>query len=83
MTTGQPIAADFPFEAHFVEVHSARMHYVDGGSGDKIHFIEQLSVVYLLFISLQFHWWTELTPQDTNSHTGHRRRQDRVRDVHR
>jgi haloalkane dehalogenase len=39
MSTDQPIAAEFPFEAHFVEVHGARMHYVDEGSGDPVLFL--------------------------------------------
>ena len=30
---------DFPFESRYVEVHGARMHYVEEGSGDPILFI--------------------------------------------
>lgn len=34
-----PIAANFPFEPHYVEVHGARMHYVEAGQGDPVLFI--------------------------------------------
>ncbi len=39
MGTEQPISAAFPFKAHFVEVHGARMHYVDVGEGDPVLFL--------------------------------------------
>ena len=32
----EPISAEYPFEGHHVEVHGARMHYVDVGSGRPI-----------------------------------------------
>ena len=33
------ISADFPYEAHYVDVHGAQMHYVDEGAGDPILFL--------------------------------------------
>ena len=33
------ISSDFPFESRFVEVHGAKMHYVDTGEGDPILFL--------------------------------------------
>lgn len=39
MTDTQSISADFPFESHHVEVHGAKMHYVDEGSGEPILFL--------------------------------------------
>ncbi|GAB4391405.1 MAG: haloalkane dehalogenase [Gammaproteobacteria bacterium] len=33
------IATDFPFKSHFVNVHGAKMHYVDEGEGDPLVFI--------------------------------------------
>jgi len=38
-TAKPPIAADFPFELHFVEVLGSKMSYVDEGEGDPILFI--------------------------------------------
>ncbi|MDT8429569.1 MAG: haloalkane dehalogenase [Pseudomonadales bacterium] len=35
----KPISADFPYQAHFVEVLGSRMHYVDEGQGDPILFL--------------------------------------------
>src|SRR5258707_3105676 len=35
----QPISADFPFTLKSVEVHGARMTYVDTGEGDPIVFL--------------------------------------------
>src|SRR6266850_7739692 len=35
----QPISADFPFTLKSVEVHGARMTYVDEGRGDPIVFL--------------------------------------------
>lgn len=32
-------SAGFPFESHFVDVHGARMHYVEEGSGSPIVFV--------------------------------------------
>ena len=33
------ISADFPFESRFIEVHGARMHYIDEGEGEPILFL--------------------------------------------
>ncbi|NET35676.1 MAG: haloalkane dehalogenase [Cyanothece sp. SIO1E1] len=35
----QDISADFPYASHYVEVHGAKIHYVDEGSGDPILFL--------------------------------------------
>ena len=37
--TAKTISADFPFESKFVEVHGAKMHYIDEGAGDPILFL--------------------------------------------
>lgn len=39
MVNARAIAADFPFESRFVEVHGSRMHYVDEGSGAPVLFL--------------------------------------------
>jgi len=39
MTSPPKIAADFPFESHYIEVHGSRMHYIDEGEGDPILFL--------------------------------------------
>ena len=44
LTSAAPAAAeapsaDFPFESHFVEVHGARMHYVEAGDGTPVLFL--------------------------------------------
>jgi haloalkane dehalogenase len=33
------ISADFPFESRYVEIHGAKIHYIDEGSGDPILFL--------------------------------------------
>ena len=35
----QSISADFPYKSNYVEVKSAKMHYVDEGAGDPILFL--------------------------------------------
>ncbi len=37
--TLEAISADFPYQAHYVEVLGSRMHYVDEGEGDVVLFI--------------------------------------------
>lgn len=37
--TDKPISAEFPFESHFIEVHGAKMHYIDVGEGDPVLFL--------------------------------------------
>ncbi len=39
MSSEQTISPAFPFESHFVEVHGAKMHYLDEGQGDPILFL--------------------------------------------
>lgn len=39
MTIETTISAEFPFRSHYVEVHDAKMHYVDEGAGDPILFL--------------------------------------------
>ena len=36
MTAEENIAAEFPFDSKYTQVHGSRMHYVDEGSGDPI-----------------------------------------------
>ncbi len=33
------ISADYPFQAHYLEVHGSKMHYIDEGSGAAILFL--------------------------------------------
>jgi len=33
------ISADFPFEAHYIEINGSRMHYIDEGEGDPVLFL--------------------------------------------
>ena len=39
MTDTDEISAAFPFESKFVDVHGAKMHYIDVGEGDPILFL--------------------------------------------
>ncbi len=39
MTDTEEISAAFPFESKFVDVHGAKMHYIDVGEGDPILFL--------------------------------------------
>ncbi len=39
MTAEPEIAAEFPFESKFLEVHGSRLHYVEEGTGDPILFL--------------------------------------------
>ena len=39
MAAKQEIAAEFPFQPHYAEVHGSRMHYLEEGSGDPILFL--------------------------------------------
>ncbi|MEE8607516.1 MAG: haloalkane dehalogenase [Nitrospiraceae bacterium] len=39
MREDEKIAAEFPFESKFVEVHGSNLHYVDEGTGDPILFL--------------------------------------------
>ena len=39
MTNQQLISADFPFESRYIEVHGAKIHYVEEGSGDPVLFL--------------------------------------------
>jgi haloalkane dehalogenase len=39
MSTTEEVSAEFPFESKFVEVHGAKMHYVEQGQGDPILFL--------------------------------------------
>src|SRR6056297_2265819 len=32
-------SADFPFEAHYIEINGSRMHYIDEGEGDPVLFL--------------------------------------------
>lgn len=35
----QSISADFPYTAHYVDVHGSQIHYIEEGSGDPILFL--------------------------------------------
>lgn len=37
--TGSGISAEFPFESRYVEVHGAKLHYIDEGLGEPILFL--------------------------------------------
>lgn len=37
--TKEAISAEFPFESKYIEVHGAKMHYIDEGQGDPILFL--------------------------------------------
>ncbi len=39
MISQTEISADFPFASRYLDVHGARMHYIDEGSGDPILFL--------------------------------------------
>lgn len=39
MVTNKSISAEFPFSAKFIEVHGARMHYIDEGAGEPVLFL--------------------------------------------
>ncbi len=39
MTSAQTISADFPYESRYIEVHGAKLHYIDEGEGDPILFL--------------------------------------------
>ena len=35
----KPISAEFPFEAHYLQVNGAKIHYIDEGEGDPVLFM--------------------------------------------
>src|SRR5512139_4115880 len=39
MTMAPALSPDYPFAPHYLEVHGARLHYIDEGSGDPILFL--------------------------------------------